>query len=64
MKTILIFLLAMMLSCERNHEPFDYVKDGFVEIIEVDGCEYVYIPSGGIAHKGNCKYCIERRTND
>jgi len=29
------------------------------EIVEFDGCEYVF-GYRRLAHKGNCKYCIER----
>lgn len=35
-----------------------------VRIIEVDGCEYVWVKGGyggGLSHKGNCGGCIARQ---
>lgn len=35
-----------------------------LELVEIDGCEYfVSKVHGGISptHKGNCKFCLERR---
>lgn len=37
-------------------------------ITEIDGCEYVATCSDGgrsytLTHKGNCKYCAERKSN-
>ena len=63
---ILMFLFVITLSCEPG-EPFDYVKNGYVHTIEVDGCEYILIyglNGGGLTHKGNCKYCAERELYD
>lgn len=37
------------------------------EVIVIDSCEYIYIygySRVGITHKGNCKFCEERRRRD
>lgn len=34
------------------------------EVVEIEGCEYVVydgFEAGGITHKGNCKYCEQKR---
>lgn len=39
----------------------DYLNT--LQLIEIDSCEYLYGNWGSstvLAHKGNCKYCIER----
>lgn len=36
-------------------------------VIEMDGCEYLtgtYYESRWVAHKGNCKFCLERAKQD
>lgn len=36
-------------------------------VVVIDSCEYVYIVSGYhgfLAHKGNCKYCEQRRKRE
>lgn len=60
-----ITLLAIILSgCMPEPKPFPgerilhHTGNGGVAIIEVDGCEYVFVKhgyGGGLAHKGNCK---------
>lgn len=35
-----------------------------IRIVEIDGCEYLVNPVHrgiGLAHKGNCKFCLERK---
>lgn len=68
-KLIIISIIAM--SCNG----FDNTKQTVVRrefssgvtIDEIDGCEYVWKKVGygaGLCHKGNCKFCEERRKND
>lgn len=45
------------------------LKDVFafsnVEVVEIDSCEYIYVPNGNGswgAHKGNCKFCAQRNS--
>ena len=62
-----LLILAALLLTSCNTEPYDYEASGMVEVIEIDSCEYVRIhtPTGdGLAHKGNCKYCVERDNKD
>lgn len=61
-KLLLLALLAMiMVGCEKKGYK-DGNIDGF-DIIIVDSCEYIYTSvgySGVMAHKGNCRFCLER----
>ena len=58
-KTILLALTAlMMVGCDSNNgNPLGYTY------IELDSCEYI---SGfnQLAHKGNCRFCKERRQKE
>lgn len=61
-KIIFIALTAlMMVGC---------VKDGKVDrsefaIVEMDSCEYIkWSASYGYQHKGNCRFCKERRQKE
>jgi hypothetical protein len=69
MKKLLIILLTIIIiGCEVK-DPYETVtiKNGFSVII-VDSCEYLYkeIPAGYgfMAHKGNCRFCKERREKE
>lgn len=63
MKKIILFGLTalMMVGC---------VKDGRVDrsefaIVELDSCEYIkWSASYGYQHKGNCRFCKERRQKE
>lgn len=36
------------------------IKNHGVQILTIDGCEYVWVKNGygaGLTHKGNCKFC-------
>ena len=61
-KLLLLALLAMiMVGCEKKGYKGGSV-DGF-DIVIVDSCEYIsgnYAHGGIMAHKGNCKFCVER----
>lgn len=68
MKKILLFAVAalMMVGCSDDKSD----ADGF-ETIVVDSCEYLYkeVPTSGgpyaaMAHKGNCRFCKERRAKE
>lgn len=66
-KIIILALTAlMMIGCSKNrtqprelHEMSTYI---------VDSCEYVGLAigsrSGVLAHKGNCRFCAERRKQE
>lgn len=65
-KIILLALTAfMMVGCDDKSDA-----DGFNTIV-VDSCEYLYkeVPTTGggyavMAHKGNCRFCKERRQKE
>lgn len=69
MKSIKYAVLSMfLLSCGSIHDkPNEIDVDGYTySIIIIDGCEYLvkdYVMShkASIAHKGNCRQCIERQ---
>ena len=70
-KLILLALTAFVMSgCyERNDDGTFHAPDYRGEIwnkyttIVIDSCEYI---SGGyrLAHKGNCRFCAERRNQE
>jgi hypothetical protein len=63
-KIIALALLAIiMVGCEETKEDIKYATDekGYTyELIVIDSCEYICTSSYKLAHKGNCKYCLER----
>jgi uncharacterized protein YcfL len=65
-KIILLALTAlMMVGCEY-HNPdgsYDTSKSLIMKTVVIDSCEYIsgyYI----LAHKGNCRFCKERRQKE
>ena len=71
MKIVVIILLAltalMMVGClSDEQEAKIYEYDGFATLT-YDSCEYVFKTSGYkgfFAHKGNCRFCQERRQKE
>lgn len=68
---LLLALIALLMSCGNLPRT---EKDSVVEyeVIEIDSCEYILVTSQtygistyvkSIVHKGNCKYCEERRNH-
>lgn len=59
----LVFIVAIILavllltSCGEGH-PSKNIAYGY-KIIVIDSCEYIQY-SYGFAHKGNCRFCLER----
>ena len=64
-KTILLALTAlMMVGCGTEQRVKYKVSDDYI-IVEIDSCEYVkYYATYGFQHKGNCRYCAERRKQE
>lgn len=68
-KILLLFLIIITTSCDYNRpsQEGNHVKklEDYVwsttKVVEYDSCEYILIFGDGITHKGNCKYCEERR---
>ena len=63
MKKIILLALAalMMVGCIKDGKVD---RSGFV-IVEIDSCEYIkWNASYGYQHKGNCRFCQERRQKE
>ena len=62
MKKLLLFAIpVMMTGC------WGYPTDGniFVRTVTIDSCEYLsYSVGQGFSHKGNCKFCQQRRKKE
>ena len=75
MKKIILLALAtlIMVGCEyKTDAKIEEIKSlkGF-NIVVIDSCEYLkrcepgaYAGYGYLAHKGNCRYCVERRKQE
>ena len=62
--TLIVFLLISIISCNLDSNEKDKEVEGF-ETIVYDSCEYVFdIFTNDIEHKGNCKFCEERKRNN
>ena len=64
-KIILLALTALMMGCGKD---VAYKIEG-VKISVIDSCEYIKCYSYGVnaytySHKGNCKFCKERRQKE
>ena len=67
-KIILLALITfMMVGCvekdSNGHIAISTVNVNNPHIAIIDSCEYV-VWGNGLAHKGNCKYCKERREKE
>ncbi len=67
-KIILLALVAlMMVGCLNQNNIAKSVEKGDFSTIEYDSCEYLLRTSvnhGYLAHKGNCRFCKERRQRE
>jgi hypothetical protein len=70
MKKILLFVTAVlfMAACDMPTENLEAPYGGnsgttVFQTILIDSCEYI-IGYERLAHKGNCKYCAERRKQE
>lgn len=70
-KILLLIALALLLGCSGDKvsgESTGVRLEGTtreVKIVVIDECEYLIFGSGyqaGLAHKGNCQYCAERKS--
>ena len=70
MKNIFKLLVAtsfLLIGCidnkEISSERINIDATNKIKIIEIDSCEYLLFEGfkkGGITHKQNCKFCLER----
>ena len=67
-KIILLALTAlMMVGCSNQNDIAKSVEEGDFSTIEYDSCEYLFrvgMYQGYLAHKGNCRFCKERRQKE
>ena len=63
--TMIIALTFIQCTSNRyNQQPFIENIPNY-QVVEVEGCEYIYSEyHSRIIHKGNCKYCEERRKQE
>lgn len=63
MKKIILLALAtlMMVGC-GEYKVYKPVIGGY-SVVDIDSCEYIKGLSR-IAHKGNCRFCKERRQKE
>jgi uncharacterized lipoprotein NlpE involved in copper resistance len=63
--TLLALTAFMMVGCDNNSNSNIDTKTGgtICETIIVDSCEYIK-GYNSLAHKGNCKFCAERRKKE
>lgn len=65
MKKLILFLaLALvMCGCNKHIENTFRVGTNNYDVIIIDDCEYLKA-GAAFTHKGNCKYCAERRKKE
>ena len=63
-KIVLVALTALLLAgCAERDKSYDnYMPVGY-HVVVINGCEYIE-ETYGLAHKGNCKYCEQRRKKE
>jgi len=69
MKKIILLALAalMMVGCSNQNNIAKSVEEGDFSTTEYDSCEYLLrigSSHGYLAHKGNCRFCKERRQKE
>ena len=68
--TCISLILLMLSSCESSvsrKKTNDIWEGGYIEIITVDSCLYVYFPKGDRSwgsHKGNCTNPVHTKGRD
>lgn len=65
-KIILLALISLMIGCDQQQYANDMTKDDF-GVCVYDSCEYLIAAhgyKGFLAHKGNCRFCKERRQKE
>ena len=63
-KTILLALTAlMMVGCSEEMDKSTKMVQ--FKVLQIDSCEYLRVDGYyGYAHKGNCRFCKERRQKE
>jgi len=64
MRKIILLVLTTLMMVGCNNPP-DYQRIDKWQILELDSCEYIQADGYcGYVHKGNCRYCKERRQKE
>ena len=64
---LLSFIALTMAGCSNQNNIAKSVKEEDFSTIEYDSCEYLLrigASHGYLAHKGNCRFCKERRQKE
>lgn len=62
---VLIMVLSSCSSKPSSCPQVVHLSDETYKIFVIDSCEYVKVAGMyGISHKGNCKFCEERRRRE
>lgn len=64
--TLVAFILGVQ-KCEDSNADYQTIDGNGYNVEVIDSCEYLVRHegySGYMAHKGNCKFCEERRKNN
>ena len=65
-KILLLIIITSMISCNEYNPDGSYKTNmtlGRFYLLKIDSCEYIR-SRYRLAHKGNCKYCAERRKQE
>jgi hypothetical protein len=58
----LIIILLLITSCEHSQDTSKFFIDGVnYRVVIIDSCQYIR-SYNELAHKGNCFYCEERKS--
>jgi hypothetical protein len=66
-KGTLLLAALIMVGCSNQNKIAKTVEKGDFATLEYDSCEYLLRVSGYqgyLAHKGNCRFCKERRQKE
>ena len=64
---LLALTALMMVGCDYKNQDgsYDTSRSISLKTIAIDSCEYIAVYEyHALAHKGNCKYCKERRQKE
>lgn len=60
---LLVFTVLMMVGCSEEMDRTTEMVQ--FKILQIDSCEYLRVDGFyGYAHKGNCRFCKERRQKE
>lgn len=68
---LLAFAAVIMVGCKKDRPRQEDIQPEVEEIVvyqyrtmTIDSCEYLGIGAHGFSHKGNCRFCEERRQKE